>query len=52
MISKKCKICGKEIRGWNEKMLDWNFNVHLEKHRREERDLEKKMKKKNNRNEK
>ena len=37
MKSKKCKICGKEIKGWNDKMIDYNLSVHIEKHKREEK---------------
>ena len=35
MKSMKCKICKKEIKGWNKKMLDWNMEVHLQKHKRD-----------------
>lgn len=34
MKSKECEICGKEIKGWNEKMLKWNMDSHLLKHKR------------------
>ena len=40
MKSQKCKICGKEIKGWNQKMIDFNMNVHLDKHKREEKSNE------------
>ena len=35
MKSKTCKICGEEIKGWNDKMIDWNMKIHLEKHKRD-----------------
>ena len=36
MKSKTCKICGKEIKGWNQKMIDFNMEVHIQKHKRDE----------------
>jgi len=47
MEVKKCKICGKEIKGWNKKMLEWNMRVHLEKHKRENIPDKKKLKREN-----
>ena len=29
MISKKCPFCDKEVKGWNEKMLDYNMQTHI-----------------------
>ena len=40
MKSKRCKICGKEIRGWNIKVVEYNLSLHLRKHK-EEKEKEK-----------
>ena len=29
MKSKKCPVCKQEIRGWNDKMIDYNMEVHI-----------------------
>ena len=36
MKSKKCKICGKEIKGWNDSMIDYNMKVHIDTQHKEE----------------
>jgi glutaredoxin len=36
MKSKRCPICKKEIRGLEEKSLNWNLKLHLEKHKKGE----------------
>lgn len=38
MKSRKCPICKKEIKGWNEAMVEWNLKVHLSKHKRDKGD--------------
>lgn len=37
MKAKRCPICKKEIRGFNNKQLDWNYYVHVESCKRKQK---------------
>jgi len=33
----KCPECGKILSGFNKKQLEWNFGVHIHKHKKDEK---------------